>query len=430
MPHAQSRYLSKLLLAMFFCVPPVPCRGQTYDVLCRNGFGSFYTTFSTGVLVSVGAVKKSGLALRLCQASLGWNEHTLQLESHAAQVDIDVLGADLGLRTPVIALQVKRSELDPLMKYEIYSLKRPPRLLRTITGGDYYSAADTDMDGRIEIWTDDAGVVNGFDNIPLSALDFAPNVVLRFEHERLIDVSSEFQSHYDRQIAIVRAHLGTQQLIDFKNSDGSLSVTGPVLAESTLHSLIVTKIKVLEIVWCYLYSGRDKAAWEALGAMWPTADFERIRKLILEAQVRGIRAQIDGVSQGSSLHHFKRKQTMIYDRLSYAEPNEGNPLSWSYKRGMGGPPNPEHSFEGDSDPVEIFLRRPPSPDPDALRSELDTQVTVDLVIDAAGKVRSATAEGKPDQELIDATADWKFIPAFREGRPVASRLRIGVTPYR
>jgi hypothetical protein len=52
------------------------------------------------------------------------------------------------------------------------------------------------------------------------------------------------------------------------------------------------------------------------------------------------------------------------------------------------------------------------------------------VIDAAGKVRSAKEEGKTEKDLMNATADWKFIPAFKDGRPVASRLRLGITPSR
>ncbi len=59
-----------------------------------------------------------------------------------------------------------------------------------------------------------------------------------------------------------------------------------------------------------------------------------------------------------------------------------------------------------------------------------TEVMVNLVIDAAGKVRSAKVEGKPEKDLMDATTDWKFIPAFKDGHPVASRLRLGITPLR
>jgi hypothetical protein len=338
------------------------------------------------------------------------------------------MAVDLGVGSLVVALQVKTTKVDPLMKYEIYSLEKPPRLLREITGGDFYSAADTDLDGRIEIWTDDAGAVNGFENLPLTALDYAPTVVLRFEQRRLIDVSSEFQSHFDRQIAVVRAQLNAQQLSDFKNSDGKLSPVLP-LSLDELRRLRAMKIKVLEIVWGYLYSGREQDAWNALADMWPAADFDRIRTSMLNARAHGIRSEVDGVSHKLSPSHFKKRRAMIYDRASYASVDgQSNPLSWDYAPGLSGPSKDKHTFEADTFPVQILLRRPAPPD--ASQPFLGTELALNLVIDAAGKVRSAKTEGKPDKVLIDATADWKFIPAFKDGLPVASRLRLGVTPSR
>jgi outer membrane biosynthesis protein TonB len=56
---------------------------------------------------------------------------------------------------------------------------------------------------------------------------------------------------------------------------------------------------------------------------------------------------------------------------------------------------------------------------------------LDLVIDSAGKVRSVELAGKAkriDSELISAASAWKFVPAFRYGRPVAARLRLTVSP--
>jgi hypothetical protein len=93
---------------------------------------------------------------------------------------------------------------------------------------------------------------------------------------------------------------------------------------------------------------------------------------------------------------------------------------------MSGPGKDKHTFEADTYPVPILLRRPASPD--VSRAALETEVSVNLVIDAAGKVRSATAEGKQEKDLLDATAGWKFVPAFKDGRPVAGRLQLGVTP--
>ena len=399
---------------------------QTQPVVCSGGFGSFDSESTTGLTVSVGAARNGEFAARACQAKLSWDKQDLLVEPVAWKVDVDAMGVDLGVGSLVVALQVKTTKVDPLMKYEVYSLQKPPQQLRVITGGDFYSAADTDLDGRIEIWTDDAGAVNGFENLTLTALDFAPTVVLRFERRQLIDVSSEFQSHFDRQNAVVRAQLNAQQLSDFKNSDGKLSPVLP-LSLDELRRLRAMKIKVLEIVWGYLYSGREQDAWNALADMWPAADFDRIRTSMLNARAHGIRSEVDGVSHKLSPSHFKKKHAMIYDRVSNASP-DGNLLSWDYAPGLSGPSKDKHTFEADTFPVQILLRRPAPPD--ASQAFLGTEVAVNLVIDAAGKVRSAKTEGKPDKPLIDATADWKFIPALKDGLPVASRLRLGVTPSR
>src|SRR2546430_8066238 len=128
------------------------------------------------------------------------------------------MGADLGLGSLVIAFQIKATEGDPQTQYKIYSLRNFPQLVRTITGEDYFSAADTRLDGSVEIWTTDAAAVNGFENLPRSAFDFAPTVVLRFEDKKLIDVSSEFRPYFDRQIATLRCQLDPQQLSGFNES--------------------------------------------------------------------------------------------------------------------------------------------------------------------------------------------------------------------
>jgi hypothetical protein len=71
-------------------------------------------------------------------------------------------------------------------------------------------------------------------------------------------------------------------------------------------------------------------------------------------------------------------------------------------------------------PQTIFLRVPPR----------KSEELVDLVIDAAGKVREAKMVGAADRNMIAATAVWKFIPAFRGGRAVACRMRLTVAPLR
>ena len=162
--------------------------------------------------------------------------------------------------------------------------------------------------------------------------------------------------------------------------------------------------------------------------MWPESDFDRIRAAILNVRAKGIRCQVNGVSHESSPYKFKRKHAMIYDRVADVDPDKSNELSWAYASGMSGPGKDKHTFEADTYPIPILLWRPSSLE--ASRAALETEVTVNLVIDAAGKVRSAKAEGKQDKDFMDATAGWKFVPAFKGGRPVASHLQIGVTPLK
>ena len=307
--HVRSAILS-IGLCSLLCASAA---AQSRFVICDKGFGSFESAFDSGVSVSVGPVKKAGFAARVCQAKLTWDNQTL-VSPEASQADIDVMGADMGLGSLVVAFQIKKQEDDPFMTYEIYSLSKPPKLLRTITGGDFFSAADTRLDGSaIEIWTTDAGAFDGFDNIPLRLFDFAPTVALRFEQRRLVDVSSEFQPHFDSQIASLRSQLTVQQLGDFKKSDGILASPIPSSKEG-VRDLLATKIKILEIVSCYLYSGRDQDAWNALAAMWPPADADRIRAALLNARSLGLRKQVDDVSQKTpSL--VKIKHAFIFERL-------------------------------------------------------------------------------------------------------------------
>ena len=51
---------------------------------------------------------------------------------------------------------------------------------------------------------------------------------------------------------------------------------------------------------------------------------------------------------------------------------------------------------------------------------------LDLVIDAAGKVRTAKPIGKVDKDMLDAIAGWKFIPTFKNGHAVACRAHLAV----
>ncbi len=428
-----------LLSLVLLCFVSTPCNARAQRILCSGGFGHFSAEFHTGVTVTVSASKHGGFASHSCDATLRWDDDVLPAVQGAYEVDIDVLGANLGFREPVVTFQFKKSDLDRLMTYEVYSLKKPPRLLRTITGGDYYNAQDYDLQNRIAIWTDDVGAANGFENLPMSSFDFPPTVVLQFEKGQLIDVGSEYQGYYDHQIAQIKARLTPEALSEFRKSDGKLSSSSS-LSMPNLHTLLRTKIKVLEIVWAYLYSGREQEAWKALAEMWPPADFNRIRGAIQNARAHGILRQVDGTAKPNLRKHRKHR-AIIYDMANKIK-TVGGITSKGAASIIGQLPTMTEagSDTGGGDlsshireilPKPIYLSSPPPKDP--TQALPDSRIFLSLVIDAAGKVQSArlagkTASGPIGDTLIGASKQWNFIPGFRAGHPVASKILLGVSP--
>ena len=419
-----------LLLAACLCVMQGSSGGQGNSILCTGGSGQFESTSSTKVTVIVGTQKDRGFATRACEADLVWNKKKFPIISGAWQVDLDGMDVDIGLGTPVVAFQFKKSDADLQMTYEIFSLRGSPELLRTITGGDFFRAADTDMDGRIEIWAGDAKAASGVEGIPLANIDFPPTVVMRFEERRLIDVSSEFRTSYDRQISQLRAQLDPVQMNDFKNSDGKFNAIPPWETEK-LRALLSTKIKVLEIVWAYLYSGRQQDAWQALAEMWPAADFDRIRALMVKARAGGISSEVDGVS-GPGLQPRKLNRVHVFNLTMSTRTID--PIAAAMV-GSHQPETPQMDSPHSGDiampePISLNIPRPQDVQHVMPRSGL----LVDLVIDEAGKVFSASLINEADKgqigdSLIGASGHWKFIPAIKNGRAVASHIRLNVSPY-
>lgn len=406
-----SRFLSASLPGILFWPIAVHSQSSAQDITCQDGSGEYSTRFSTGISVIVGPMRNGSFAQRACAAKLVWNRQEISVASDAGQVGIDVLGADLGFGKPVVAFQIDDSGAGSNRTYQIYSLARPPQLLYTIKGADSYRAADTDLDGRVEIWTDDAVAVDGFERVPSADLDFSPTVVLRFEKGRPVDVGSEFLSYYDAQIAKLRSQVSERDLAEFKQSDGDLSAITLQSGEE-LHRLARTKISVLEIVWAYLYSGREQEAWSALNEMWPAQDLERIRTSVSNVHQSGILHNIDRSRRSSS----RKGHEKIYDAIDTSVVVSTYNLN-------GGPPDPSQAESPIVQPKSILLRRPP-PSPDGNLPSANE--TIELVVDAAGKVRSAKVLNGVDEPLLQASTGWQFIPAFRDGRPVACRFRLSI----
>lgn len=371
-----------LLLSLFLCSG----RACAYDVLCRDGNSGFEAHFA-GVAVNVGPLMSGGLAGRSCRAILIWDDQELVVARGVAELDLDVFAADLGMGYPVAAFQIRKTAADCCMTYKIYSLEKPPKLLRTLRGGGYFSAADTNLNGQVEIWTDDAGAADGFEGLRLAQMEYPPTCVLRFQNDKLVDVSSEFQPYFDREIAALRARISPEEAARFKRSDGKLAA--PVAAP-----LLAVKTQILELVWAYLYSNREKQAWQTLADMWPAGDVVRIRSAILQMRAHGLRAQVDAVSTALPPLETEIQHSKIYDSAS----KPARPIMVRLYRAAG-----------------VGNKR--------------GKLRVDLMIDAAGKVWSVKVSGKT-KAAFDAvrrsTSNWKFIPAMVDDHPVASRLRMNI----
>jgi hypothetical protein len=312
-------------------------------------------------------------------------QQALIIADQATQVDLDLFDVELGLPDPVAAFQIKQSSESCCLSYEIYSLRGQPRLLRRLHGG-FFNAADTDLDGRVEIWAEDGEAVDGIDEIPASSFEFLPTYVLRFEHEQLVDASREFTQHFDQIIEGLRAKLTADQLAEFKGSDGKLTFS--IAQVDRLRNLRTTKIAILEIVWSYLYSGREEEAWRTLREMWPAADAERIQTALTDRRKRGILMQLDGVSAGNG----PRKHCPVFEQSE------------------------------DTTPARVIDPSFPS-----VAASLGDELGLNLVIDSAGKVRVVKPEAELDPYSLAYIQAWKFVPATRGGHSVASHLRISVS---
>jgi len=415
--------------ALVICIASVGAWAQSPQVVCNQGVGHFDST-AAGVTVHIGAVKSDGFATRACEASLRWSSGQAVVVPTAAQVDIDVLGADLGLGIPVIAFIIRPTQDDWPQIYEIWTMGRNPRKLLTLMGEDTYRAVDAEFNGQVAIWTTDASGIDGFDGLGHADFTSPPMVVLRLGRPGLVDVSPWYRAAYDRQIAALRQGLTAQELQYFKNSDGRLNDVSVKAAEGV--ALRKTKAMVLEIVWAYLYSGRPEHAWTELNKVWPAGDVARARNAIWEARSRGIMTKVAKVAAPPQPPKWA-EQPPVFEFVK-ADPQQQNGGRMVYGAlgvsGTEGPvfvkdENQTGLYAADKEPKPISLWRPP---PSAAEQNFEhTQETVLITIDEAGKVVRASMVAPPsDPELLQAAKEWKFIPASSEGKPVAYRLKMDV----
>jgi hypothetical protein len=413
-------------------------RAPAQNPVCSGGYGQFQSTFETGISVTVDAVHSGSFATKSCEAVLSRAGHRTSAVPSAGEIDIDVLGADLGFGVPVIALDVRETEHDSGSSYEIWTLEKQPRLLTTLTGGESYRAVDANLNGYVAIWTTDTSAVEAFDGLTPSHIASPPTVVLRFEHGKLEDVSAWYRAQYDAQIKQLRATQTPAQLAEFKKSDGQLAF-GSVPASSWVQ-LRKTKASVLGIVWAYLYSGRPDQAWTELQAAWPPSDEARIKSAVIAARAAGIESQVKTVASlklpakwndTSFVYTYRKPASSAEEKeVEQASPvSPGGALNMA-RPGKVGEENAPREIAVDAVPQPISLWRPAPPEQE-IGQLMQSKETIELTVDEVGKVWSARMiSPNTDPILVSAAAGWKLIPALKDGKSVAYLSKMTVNPYR
>ena len=165
--------------------------------------------------------------------------------------------------------------------YRIASLGDLPVILAPVRNEAPFFVFQDPASRQYRIMTSDGGF-DYFDGL-CHACASMPRVVLQADASGLHDVSPQFVEQYDSEIALARARIGEENIdkfliSDFKDAKGT----------------------VLEIVYSYLYSGREAQAWQALEEMWPARDRDRIKQLILKMRAQGILATITHTHPGTA----------------------------------------------------------------------------------------------------------------------------------
>lgn len=211
----------------------------------------------------------------VCRAYLvdGARRETMLLEDRSVSIYQGTGDDVFGNGYPSLILEGYSGGAHCCYTYVLVSLAERPLILPPIENGAPFFFFKDSASGQYRIMTSD-GAFDYFDGMCYLCAPF-PRVVLKVEAGGLRDVSSQFLEQYDSEIALARAKIAEGDIQKFLVADFGDA-----------------KKVVLEIVLGYLYSGREPQAWQTLDEMWPAADRERIKKLILKARANGILSSV------------------------------------------------------------------------------------------------------------------------------------------
>jgi len=202
---------------------------------------------------------------------------TFQATDYAMRID-EISGKDInGDGQPEAVLEGFSGGAHCCWTYWIVSFGARPGLLKQVFNQTSIAFRET-SDGHVDLTGGD-GAFDYFDCLSHSETVF-PTVFLRLQGRELKDVGPEHWDDYANQIADVRRRTSAEEVRQFHDAKSQDEICEGSPRE--------TLPKVLTVVFADLYGGRQEEAWKALDAMWPPADKERIRQLILQKRAEGI----------------------------------------------------------------------------------------------------------------------------------------------
>ena len=178
--------------------------------------------------------------------------------------------------TPDIVLEGYSGGAHCCWTYYVVSLGAQPQLLAKFENERGAAFRINQSTGRMEIETLD-GNFDYFDELCHACSPF-PDVYMRLDGKKLVDVSREHLAQYDQTIQSLEKEIPARQLKVFLQAENKEEKVGWEEVSSN----------VVRIVLAYLYSGRKQQARNTLRKMWPAFDQDRVWKLILETRRKGI----------------------------------------------------------------------------------------------------------------------------------------------
>ena len=268
--------MKRLTLALFLIICASCAIAQRENQRCLRGATTIRKQFQdVTVDIQKSQDVKDGDVCRAVVRKAGKNVFT----THDWGLEIPLIGEDVnGDGEPDLVLEGYTGGAHCCWIYYIISLGSRAGLLKQIYNERGAAFVRNERTGRMEIQTHDGA----FDYVFLSHAEAPfPSVYLSLEGTRLIDVGARHVAEYDREIDEAKRRLSEEKLRAFyaaTNSEGAWANDSNREAAAD----------VLQIIYAYLYSGRQSEAHDALTTMWPPFDQERAWKLILETRQKGI----------------------------------------------------------------------------------------------------------------------------------------------